>query len=109
MPIPIISNLVPKNNGTFPTHESTFGKGGWHEVMTELERDLIPLERRKAGMACNVVTTNRTYILGLDLATWGEIVLTGVEDAPATGQAFARQNAEWTDLAILFDGGIYAP
>lgn len=108
MPIAIISNIEPANNGLFPTHISTFGKGGWHEVQTLADRDNIPIERRSPGMACSVIDIGLVFILGTDLSTWEEIVLTGVEDAPITGEAYVRINASWAVLGVYFDDGIYA-
>src|ERR1051326_1647112 len=40
----------------YPTHDSQFGLGGWHEVATIADRDAIPAERKRAGMVCNVTT-----------------------------------------------------
>lgn len=108
MPIPIIAEIVPQNNGAFATHISTFGAGGWHEVADIAERDAIPRARRRAGMAVNVLDPGIIFLLGADLQTWGQIVLTGVEDAPVTGEAYVRQNAGWTDLKDILDGGVYA-
>ncbi len=108
MPIPVISMLVPQNNGTFPTHASNFGLGGYHTAETLVERDAIPVERRQGGMACQVVSEGLLYILGKDLSTWTEIVLTGIEEAPVTGQPFVRNNGVWITLATYLDGGIYA-
>jgi hypothetical protein len=106
--IQIISDIVPINNGTFPTHHSLYGAGGWHEVNAITDRDNIPASRRVAGMACSVVTTNQIFILGEDLSTWALIVLEGVEEAPLTGDLYARQNAAWTDITAIFDPGLYA-
>lgn len=108
MPIPLIAEIVPKNSGLFPTHVSTYGKGGWHEVQTVDERDNIPAERRSPGMACNVVSQNTIYILAADLFTWGEIVLTGVSEAPMDGNCYVRRTAGWVDLADILDDGLYA-
>ncbi len=109
MPIPIIAEIVPQNDGNFPTHVSTYGKGGWHDVMNIAERDLIPRERRQAGMAVFVVDVGMLYTLGVDLATWGEIPLVGINDAPLTGLSYVRTNGAWIDIAEFLDGGIYAP
>lgn len=109
MPIDLITYIKPKNDGTFATHDSQYGKGGWHEVVTMLDRDNIPILRRRAGMACNVLDEGRTFILAADLASWVEIVLTGVEDAPTTGGPYVRQFGDWLPLDVFLDGGIYAP
>lgn len=108
MSIPIISEIVPQNNGLFPTHVSTYGRGGWHEVATATDRDNIPIERRSPGMACNVISENTIYILASDLFTWAQIVLTGVSEAPLDGRTFVRRSAGWIDLSDILDDGLYA-
>ena len=50
MPISISSFLTPTNNGTFPLLEDIYLKGGLQVVATTLERDSIPLTKRKDGM-----------------------------------------------------------
>lgn len=107
MSVEVIAELVPKNNGTFPTHLSKYGKGGWHEVSTLAERDAIPLARRSSGMACNVGGST-IYILGSDLSTWREATFTGISDAPTDGQQYARKDGAWVPVNTNLDGGIYA-
>lgn len=109
MPIPIISEIVPQNDGNFPTHLSQYGKGGWHEVADVDQRELIPRERRSAGMAVHVVDINRSFILGPDLSSWEEFVTTGIPDAPLDGQSYVRNSGEWLAMTDFLDGGIYAP
>lgn len=40
----------------YPTHNSQYGKGGWHEVANPTARDAIPTERRTIGMAVWVLS-----------------------------------------------------
>lgn len=46
----------------YPTHYSQYGHGGWHEVATLADLDLIPLPRRAEGMAVRVTALEETYI-----------------------------------------------
>src|SRR6478736_3320631 len=39
-------------------------------------RDSIPTWKRYSGMACYVISTAKTYRLGVDLTTWTEVVYT---------------------------------
>lgn len=39
---------------TYPTHDATYGKGGWRSVATIAERDAIPVPRRTKGMCVRV-------------------------------------------------------
>lgn len=52
---------------TYGTHIDEFGVGGWMAVNTLEDRDNIPAERRKAGMAVSVNENNTVYKLGVDL------------------------------------------
>ena len=104
MSIDVVSNLAPKNNGTFPTHLSKYGKGGWHEATSLAERDAIPMARRVAGMAC--IVSSQVFLLNSDLSTWREVTFTGIEDAPVNGKFYARQDGLWVEISL--DGGVYA-
>ena len=77
MAIDLISTIHPKNDGSFATHDSQYGLGGWHEALTITERDAIPEQRRREGMAVFVKETKTVYSLGEDLVTW--TVLTQVD------------------------------
>lgn len=48
---------------SYATHDSKYGKGGWHEVSSIEERDAIPIERRTLGMAVYNTTSGILYIL----------------------------------------------
>lgn len=70
MAIEIIDTLSQKNNGLFPLVDSNDIRGGFYQVETISERDLIPSVRRKEGMLCAV--KNRLYQLvgGIDNECW---------------------------------------
>lgn len=79
----LTSCIVPcTDEDNYPTHDSFYGKGGWREVRTVEERDAIPQERRKVGMAVRVTSINKTYILkyGTTNYCWYEENPTNVED-----------------------------
>jgi hypothetical protein len=60
----ITNMIVPcTSEDDYPTHDSKYGLGGWHEVSTLAERNAIPTERRRLGMACFVREDNTLYIL----------------------------------------------
>lgn len=50
----------------YATHESKYGKGGWREVDTYADLDLIPEARKTIGMAVYVVDEGNVYILKAD-------------------------------------------
>ena len=62
MAIEIIDTLGQKNNGEFPLVDSNDIKGGFYQVDTVNERDLIPSVRRKEGMLC-AVKNDKVYQL----------------------------------------------
>ena len=73
--MPIFSEAAqPGVTGTedFPTHRSTFGSGGHHEVLDIAARDAITTDRRVEGMLVYVTTTGMQYRLvgGITNANW---------------------------------------
>jgi hypothetical protein len=64
MAIELISEIVQKNNGTFPIVDSNNVKGGVYSVGTIEARNSIPAERRKLGMLCYVESEDEYYKLG---------------------------------------------
>ena len=63
MGVELISEIVQKNNGTFPLVDSNNLRGGIYTVKTIEERDNIPDERRKSGMLCYVSDESEYYKL----------------------------------------------
>lgn len=60
----IVGTIVPcDERDTYATHDSQYGKGGWHEVATLAERDAIPVERRRIGMVVFVKEDYTNYQL----------------------------------------------
>lgn len=60
----VTSCIVPcTEKDKYATHDSFYGKGGWREVDTIIERDAIPVERRKVGMAVYVAEKDTIYVL----------------------------------------------
>lgn len=71
MAIEIIDILGQKNNGDFPLVDSNDIRGGFYQVNTIEERNLIPSIRRKEGMLC-AVKNDKMYQLigGIDNNNW---------------------------------------
>ena len=60
----IIQPLVPNDSlDNYPTHTESYGQGGYKSVVDLIERDLIPVERQKVGMAVYIISTGYIYIL----------------------------------------------
>ena len=55
MGIEIIDTLTQKNNGNFPIVHTNDVQGGYHQVQTIEERDIIPNEKKIEGMLCYVI------------------------------------------------------
>ena len=71
MAIEIIDILGQKNNGEFPLVDSNDIKGGYYQVDTIEERDLIPSIRRKEGMLCHVKNDKMYQLIGgIDNSNW---------------------------------------
>jgi len=61
----ILSGMISTTDTTdkYPTHEDILGKGGLQTVTTKIDRDNIPLLRRKIGMLVYVIEENNYYHL----------------------------------------------
>lgn len=60
----VAASIVPfTTDDTYPTHDATYGKGGYREVATIKDRDNIALSRRSTGMMVYVSETNTVYRL----------------------------------------------
>ena len=87
----------------FPTHYSKYGAGGWHEVETEAERDLIPEERRVAGMAVYVVENGKLYFLQKD-GSWLEnkVDLSGYLTKAEALEKYLEKSEYNSDKELMF-------
>ena len=71
MAIEIIDILSQKNNGEFPLVDSNDIRGGFYQVDTIEERNLITSIRRKEGMLCAVKSDNIYQLVGgIDNTNW---------------------------------------
>lgn len=60
----VAASIVPfTTDDSYPTHDATYGKGGYREVETINDRDNIALSRRNKGMMVYVSETNTVYRL----------------------------------------------
>jgi hypothetical protein len=59
----------------FPTHVSTYGFGGWHEVTDVTARNNIALRRKKAGMIAYTRADSSFYQLRNDTASWRQLYI----------------------------------
>jgi hypothetical protein len=75
MPIPLIAEIVPKNNGAFALVDDNNIRGGYRVVNTILDRNSIPSDKLKVGMKCRVQADGKTYVLDNDLITWSEDIV----------------------------------
>lgn len=63
MAIELISEIVQKNNQDFPLIDSNNVRGGVYSVQSVSDRDSIPDKRKKSGMLCYVIETDKYYKL----------------------------------------------
>ena len=95
--VPVSGFVAPTaETDIYPSHDSKYGKGGWREVATLLDRDAITVERRAEGMAVYVQETDTVYILkdGIDNTNWtllqtggGTSTISGATDVVLTALA----------------------
>jgi hypothetical protein len=79
MPIEVISEIVPKNEATFPVVDDNNIRGGYQTVATVTDMEDIPADKRKEGMQVFVQASSVAYTLESDLVTWNP---TEVPSAP---------------------------
>jgi hypothetical protein len=108
----VAASIVPfTTEDTYPTHESTYGKGGWHEKATIEDRNAIPLKRRSLGMAVYVLSERKLFILEKTLTDDGWVeksfgssvsVETAIDehnlDPNAHKELFEKNKLAWTDI-----------
>lgn len=71
MGIPVTGTITTTDpSDTYPTHDSSLGKGGHRSVTTVTDMNNIPAERRVEGMLVYVTSTSETYKLLANLTTW---------------------------------------
>lgn len=70
------SMIVPTNtDDTYPTHEDTYGKGGYRSVDTLDEMYAIPRERLKVGCRIHINQLNKDYVIDSIDPTTGNITV----------------------------------
>jgi hypothetical protein len=112
----VASTVVPyTTDDTYPTHDSQYGKGGWHEVGSIDERDAIPSTRLRFGMVVNVVG-DQAYEWTADgwivFATGGTVadpsLITMTAGIDLSGHRVVipdgSGNAIYPDITVLADG-----
>lgn len=79
MPIQVISEIVPKNNGEFALLDDKNLRGSYRICETLTERNNIPSDNLKYGMRVFVQENNNIYTLESDLITWTLVALPAQE------------------------------
>ena len=77
MPIPLIAQITPKNNGAFALVDDKDIRGGFQVSPSYADMLIINTDNRKVGMQVYCQDTRLTYQLQSDLNTWSEIVASG--------------------------------
>ena len=70
MPIPLISEIVPKNNGQFALVDDKNLRGSYRICGNINDRNAIPADNLKFGMQVFVQEDGNIYNLEVDLVTW---------------------------------------
>ena len=102
MPIEIIDTLSQKNNGNFPLVDSNDILGGFYQVNSIEERDLIPSIRRKEGMLC-AVKNDKLYQLvgGIENINW--VVFVSSDDEGYLKEITDTLNKKVDDIILTDD------
>jgi hypothetical protein len=79
MPIPLIAELVPKNEGKFALLDDKNLRGSYRVCATLADRDAIPVDNLKFGMQVFVQEDGKKYTLESNLVTWTEVITTPQE------------------------------
>ena len=102
MGIEIIDTLSQKNNGSFPLVDSNDIRGGFYQVDSIEERDLIPSVRRKEGMLC-AVKNDKLYQLvgGIENINW--VVFVSSDDEGYLKEITDTLNKKVDDIILTDD------
>ena len=102
MAIENIDTLGQKNNGEFPLVDSNDIKGGFYQVNSIEERDLIPSIRRKEGMLC-AVKNDKLYQLvgGIENINW--VVFVSSDDEGYLKEITDTLNKKVDDIILTDD------
>ena len=114
----IIQPLVPNDSlDNYPTHKENYGEGGYRGVANTAERDLIPVERQKIGMAVYVIDLNLVYILtsisssltgdnwtSLDTGTSGSGIIVSATTPVNPTEGLLWLNTNSGDVLVFSDG-----
>ena len=104
MAIEIIDTLSQKNGGSFPLVDSNDIRGGFYQVNTIEERDLIPKIRRKEGMLCAVKNDSIYQLVnGIENEFWQKFNSGGQLDSE---DIELLQNGKIDDVSISTYNGI---
>lgn len=75
MPVNLIAEVQPYNNGQFAIVDQKNVRGGYRSVNQISDRDTIFTDDRYEGMLVYVINENVFFQLASDLITWNEINL----------------------------------
>ena len=113
MPIPLIAEIVPKNNGAFALIDDTNIRGGFRIVSNLTERNAIPSDKRKEGMRVFCISTDTVYSLQADLIGWAVDATTsanlqaaynaGAQINTTTGNPVTFQGIDPTAIFVIQD------
>lgn len=95
--------IVPKSGSdSYPTHDSTYGKGGYQEVANVTARNAIAADRRREGMVVRLADTKVSYVLegGTDNANWTVYAPVLIDDTTGTVYRLHIENGAITLEAL---------
>ena len=72
MPVNLIAEVQPYNNGQFAIVDQKNVRGGYRSVNQTSDRDTIFTDDRYEGMLVYVISENTFFQLAADLNTWNE-------------------------------------
>lgn len=98
--INVLGEITPlSTEDTYPIVSEQYVKGGYRAVSSILERDNIPMERRKQAMLVHVIGEEIYYELASDLVTWVKCLIpkSPTENAEIK---YLNGNLEWKAIEI---------
>jgi len=97
--VPVGGFFAPTDTtDTYPTSDSQFNLGGWHEVATHTDRDAIPAARRREGLGCYTANDSKNWQLqgGITNSDWVDITSGATPSTTTTvtlGDTFSTNQA----------------
>ena len=108
--VPISGFVAPTDStDTYATHDEEYGRGGYRSVATIVERDAIPVDRRKEGMKVFVREEDSEYTMkgGTGNTHWELEVKFNIESLPDLDPVYLTDYVAVSRNGVMYKTTVY--